>query len=94
MQELKGAEFPSLVFKGLGCESAAVTQNGVAILSRYPIKVISTTLLGDETDSHARFLEVMIDGLRVVNIYLPNSNPTGTDKIAYNCHGWIVSSCR
>ena len=86
MQELKGTEFPSPFFKELGYESAAVTQksyNGVAILSRLPMKVVSARLLGDDLDSHARFLEVMIEGLRVVNIYLPNGNPVGTEKFAY-----------
>jgi len=86
MQELKGTEFPSPFFKELRYESVAVTQksyNGVAILSRLPIKVVSTRLFGDDLDSHARFLEVMIEGLRVVNIYLPNGNPVGTEKFAY-----------
>jgi exodeoxyribonuclease III len=86
MQELKGAEFPSEVFKELGYESAAVTQkayNGVAILSRYPMETLNTTLAGDELDSHARYLETTIEGIRVVNIYLPNGNPVGTDKFAY-----------
>ncbi len=86
MQELKGAEFPSEVFKELGYESAAVTQkayNGVAILSRHPMQTLNTTLAGDELDSHARYLETTIDGIRVVNIYLPNGNPVGTDKFAY-----------
>lgn len=86
IQELKALEFPSDLFSGLGYESAAVTQktyNGVAILSRFPLKVVSTTLLGDEADSHARFLEAMIQDLRVVNIYLPNGNPIGTEKFAY-----------
>ncbi len=86
LQELKGTEFPSAVFKELGYESAAVTQktyNGVAILSRFPIEVVSTKLAGDEMDSHARFLEVRIRGLRIVNIYLPNGNPIGTEKFDY-----------
>lgn len=86
LQELKGTEFPSAWFKGLGYDSASVTQktyNGVAILSRMPMNVVSTTLLGDEADSHARFLEVMVDDLRVVNIYLPNGNPVGTAKFDY-----------
>ena len=86
MQELKQTEFPALVFKELGYESVAVTQkayNGVAILSRYPIETINTTLAGDEQDSHARFLEATIEGIRVVNIYLPNGNPVGTEKFAY-----------
>ena len=86
LQELKGTEFPTAWFKDLGYYSAAVTQktyNGVAIVSRTPIEVVHTSLLGDETDSHARFLEAIIDGIRVVNIYLPNGNPVGTPKFDY-----------
>src|SRR5258707_240384 len=86
LQELKGTEFPASVFKELGYESAVVTQktyNGVAVLSRHPFEVISTTLVGDEADSHARFLEVMVKGIRIANIYLPNGNPIGTEKFAY-----------
>src|ERR1700691_313208 len=80
MQELKGAEFPTNVFTELGYESAAVAQrtyNGVAILSRHPIETLNTTLAGDQEDSHARYLETTIDGIRLVNIYLPNGNPVG-----------------
>jgi exodeoxyribonuclease-3 len=86
LQELKGTEFPSAAFKDVGYDSATVTQktyNGVAILSREPLKVLGTTLPGDETDSHARYLEVNIQGLRVINIYAPNGNPIGSDKFAY-----------
>jgi exodeoxyribonuclease III len=86
LQELKATEFPALVFEALGYQSAAVTQksyNGVAVLSRYPIETINTTLAGDEADSHARYLEMTIEGVRVVNIYLPNGNPVGTEKFAY-----------
>jgi exodeoxyribonuclease-3 len=86
LQELKGTEFPAAVFQELGYESAAVTQkgyNGVAILSRHPLHVISTTLVGDEADRQARFLEAISQGIRLVNLYLPNGNPVGTDKFAY-----------
>lgn len=86
LQELKSTEFPSGFFQELGYESAAVTQktyNGIAVLSRTPIETISTTLVGDEQDSHARFLEVRISGLRISNIYLPNGNPVGTEKFMY-----------
>jgi len=86
LQELKGTEFPSEAFESLGYESVAVTQkayNGVAVLSRHPMETVSTTLLGDDADSHARFLEVTIEGIRIVNIYLPNGNPVGSDKFAY-----------
>ena len=86
LQELKGMEFPSVWFKEQGYDSVSVTQksyNGVAILSGTPIEIISTTLLGDEADSHARFVEVIIEKIRVVNIYLPNGNPLGTAKFDY-----------
>ena len=55
----------------------------MAILSREPLEMVSTTLPGDTADSHARYLEVMIAGMRVVNIYLPNGNPIGTEKFDY-----------
>src|SRR5271168_4976224 len=86
LQELKGTEFPATVFTELGYESAAVTQkgyNGVAVLSLTPIETISTALAGDGDDTHARFLEMTIEGIRMVNIYLPNGNPVGTEKFAY-----------
>jgi exodeoxyribonuclease-3 len=86
LQELKASEFPAEPFKELGYSSAAVTQkgyNGVAILSRHPLEVVSTTLGGDDADSHARFLEVIVRGIRIANIYLPNGNPVGTDKFTY-----------
>ena len=86
MQELKGTEFPFDGFLSLGYESVAVTQkayNGVAMLARSPIEVVSKALNGDEMDTHARYLEGMISGVRVVNIYLPNGNPVSTEKFDY-----------
>lgn len=86
LQELKAPAFPDALFRDLGYESASVTQkayNGVAVLSRTPIETISTALVGDDEDNHARFLEVVIDGVRIVNIYAPNGNPVGSDKFAY-----------
>jgi exodeoxyribonuclease-3 len=86
LQELKGTEFPFEAFESLGYESVAVTQkayNGVAILSRHPMKTIAKALLGDDSDSHARFLEVIIRDIRIVNVYLPNGNPVGSEKFTY-----------
>ncbi len=86
LQELKGLDFPTDELRELGYHSAAVTQksyNGVAVLSREPIEVITTTLAGDVEDSHARFLEVLVAGIRMVGIYLPNGNPIGTEKFEY-----------
>jgi len=86
LQELKGTEFPFAAFLEIGFQSAAVTQktyNGVAILSRTPIVTLSTTLAGDEADSHARYLEAAVKGVHIVNIYLPNGNPPGSENFAY-----------
>jgi exodeoxyribonuclease-3 len=86
LQELKAAEFPAEPFQQLGYTAAAVTQkayNGVAILSRHSVQIVSTTLIGDETDSHARFLEAVVGGIRIANIYAPNGNPVGSDKFLY-----------
>jgi exodeoxyribonuclease-3 len=86
LQELKGTEFPSDVFSSLGYENVAVTQkgyNGVAILSRSPIESVSNALSGDASDTHARYLEVIVAGIRIVDIYLPNGNPIGTEKFDY-----------
>jgi exodeoxyribonuclease-3 len=86
LQELKGAVFPEDEFSALGYECAYVAQktyNGVAILSRQPMKVVSRSLKGDTEDSHARYLEVTIGDLRLINIYLPNGNPVGTEKFLY-----------
>lgn len=86
LQELKAPSFPAEVFAEMGYQSAAVTQkayNGVAVLSLHPIETVSVALDGDAEDTHARFLEVMIEGIRFANIYLPNGNPIGSDKFQY-----------
>lgn len=86
LQELKGLDFPAEMFRALGYESVAVTQkayNGVAILSRLPIETVTTRLEGSDVDTHSRFLEVIAHDLRIVNIYLPNGNPIGTEKFEY-----------
>ena len=86
MQELKGMEFPAGVFKDIGYESAFVPQktyNGVAILSRHKIETVLTSLPGDKADEQARYLEATINGIRLVNIYLPNGNPVETEKFTY-----------
>lgn len=78
LQELKGLDFPSSDFESLGYTCEAVTQkayNGVAILSKHPIKIIHTALPGNDGDEQARYIEADINGIRVINIYLPNGNP-------------------
>jgi exodeoxyribonuclease-3 len=86
LQELKGTAFPGDAFQAIGYNTEFVAQktyNGVAIVSRHPMKVEATILAGDPNDSHARYLETTIDDLRIINIYLPNGNPIGTEKFQY-----------
>ncbi len=86
LQELKGVEFPHEEFEKAGYLSHAVTQkayNGVAVIAKYPVKVISENLAGDSSDDQARYLEVEINNIRVINIYLPNGNPAPGSKYDY-----------
>lgn len=89
IQELKGLEFPTDAFTGTGYETHAIGQkayNGVALISKHPINVILEALPpnkeNDKTDEQARYIEADINGLRLINIYLPNGNPIG-DKYDY-----------
>lgn len=86
LQELKGMEFPSAEIEKIGYYSDFVPQkgfNGVAILSKKPFKVIARKLPGNDEDAQARYLEIDCDGVRIINIYLPNGNPIGTEKFEY-----------
>lgn len=92
MQELKGLDFPADAFLAMGYHTHAVVQkayNGVAIASRTPITVIAQALDGDASDEQARYLEVEINGLRLINIYLPNGNPAPGDKFEYKLR-WMT----
>jgi exodeoxyribonuclease-3 len=87
-QEIKSetASFPAQDFQALGYESLVVGQksyNGVALLARWPITPVLTSLPGDESDAQARYVEADVAGVRVIGLYLPNGNPIGTDKFAY-----------
>ncbi len=88
LQETKteDASFPALEIHGLGYRTALhgqKTYNGVAILSRHPIEDVRRGLPGGDGDSHARYIEATVKGIRVASIYLPNGNPVDSDKFPY-----------
>lgn len=90
IQELKGVAFPANDFEEIGYRSAFVSQkayNGVATLSRHKIDVIKDKLDGDKKDDQARYLEADINGLRLINIYLPNGNPVLADSSSLRKQG-------
>jgi exodeoxyribonuclease-3 len=93
LQEIKAEDsaFPSEPFEELGYNIAIHGQkgfNGVAILSKLPLEDVSRGLLGgDDSDTHSRFIETVVSVpggiVRVVSLYLPNGNPTGSEKFDY-----------
>jgi exodeoxyribonuclease-3 len=89
LQETKTVDdaFPREAFEELGYNLAIHGQktfNGVAILSKLPFDEVNKGLPGDDQDDHARFIEAVVStpegALRVASIYLPNGNPTNTEK--------------
>ena len=92
LQETKTVDesFPREAIEALGYNVAVHGQktfNGVAILSKFKFDEVTPRLPGDPADDHARFIEATVStksgSLRVASIYLPNGNPTGTDKYTY-----------
>jgi exodeoxyribonuclease-3 len=68
-------DFPTDELQRLGYAVAMAgqrTYNGVAILSRRPMKDISVGLKDDGTKAEKRLIAATIDGLRVVSAYVPN----------------------
>jgi exodeoxyribonuclease-3 len=97
-QEIKCVDeaFPIQAFEDMGYNVATHGQkafNGVALLSKLPFDEVAPKLAGDPDDVQARYLEAVVSVpfgvLRVVNIYLPNGNPVGTEKFAYKL-AWMA----
>lgn len=85
LQELKceTEKFPYQALADIGYRAEVHGQksyNGVAILHRHTASNVVTGLPGDADDTHARYIEADIGGLRVICLYLPNGNPAMTDE--------------
>ncbi len=63
------------------------TYNGVAILSRSPVADIVVDLPGFD-DEQRRYLAATIDGVRVVNVYVPNGQALDSPKYGYKLR-WL-----
>lgn len=92
LQEIKceTLNFPSEMFEERGYNVTAHGQksyNGVAILSKYPMNDVITSLPGDEADEQARYLEAVLSvgsqAVRVSSIYVPNGQSVDSDKFQY-----------
>jgi exodeoxyribonuclease-3 len=101
LQETKVEDglFPAGAFEGLGYTAAFSGQkayNGVAILSRLPLEDVRigfASLLPDDAEARAfasqkRVISALVDGLRVVNLYVPNGSGLRSEKYAYKL-AWL-----
>jgi exodeoxyribonuclease III len=88
LQEIKSTDdsFPRLEIEERGYNVATHGQkgfNGVAILSKLPLEDVSRGLPGAD-NAQSRFIEAVVSAggraLKVVSIYAPNGNPTGSDR--------------
>lgn len=93
LQELKAPQekFPEEAVRDAGYNAVWHGQkswNGVAILARKEIREIRRALPGDPDDIQSRYLEVMINGILVGCLYLPNGNPAPGPKFDYKMR-WL-----
>ena len=98
IQEIKTEEknFPFQDFKNIGYNCYVFGQksyNGVAIISKKKIENIEKTFLIDKK-KQSRVIVGNIknksSSIKLINIYVPNGNPIGTDKYEYK-KDWLVS---
>jgi exodeoxyribonuclease-3 len=87
LQETKilDEHFPAEAYRELGYESSFFGQksyNGVAILSRHPIEDVRRGLTGPVSDD-ARVLAALIQGVRILSVYVPNGESLQSDKYAF-----------
>ena len=100
LQETKVADdlFPRDAFEALGYQLALSGQkayNGVAIASRLPLEDVQVgfdALLGAEATAlseQKRVISALIDGVRVLNLYVPNGSSLTSDKYDYKLQ-WLA----
>lgn len=89
LQEIKtgDARFPIEAIREAGYEAVWHGQprhHGVAVLAKGQAPVETRRgLPGDDEDGQARYLEALVDRLRVASVYLPNGNPQPGPKFDY-----------
>ncbi len=99
LQETKVVDegFPRESFAELGYHSYTFGQksyNGVAILTRQPLSDVRlgfAGVLGEgvlPTDEQKRVIAGVADGIRIVNLYVPNGSSVGSEKYVYKLQ-WL-----
>jgi exodeoxyribonuclease-3 len=85
LQEIKTetARFPAAAFAELGYTAAVHgqrTYNGVAILARSELADVARGFPGDDDGAPARLIAAGVGSVRVVNVYVPNGAPLGSER--------------
>ena len=93
LQETKAedAKFPAAELAEAGYRtvySGQKTYNGVAVLSRAEMLDPVTDIEGLD-DPQRRILAVTLDGVRIVDLYVPNGSEVGSEKYAYKLD-WLA----
>jgi exodeoxyribonuclease III len=89
LQETKciDAKFPHQRIRSFGYDHIVFhgerSYNGVAIISKYPIAEVQKNFPDDEASAPKRLIAGTIDGIRVVNVYVPHGTRQGTDKFTF-----------
>ena len=94
LQETKSLveDLPKEAIESAGWHLAAVgqkTYNGVALVSKTPIEVVSEGLENFE-DPQARFILGETGGIRIASAYIPNGKEVGSDKHEYKLK-WLAA---
>lgn len=88
LQETKCVDekFPLEAINNFGYQAAFVGQksyNGVAILSRFPIENVQKNFDDDDNEAPKRLIAGTINGVRIVNTYIPNGTELWSDKFTF-----------
>lgn len=84
--KVEDALFPAADFKNIGYECSIFgqkTYNGVAVLSKSPCSDAQRGFPGDSADAQKRALAVTYNGVRIVNVYVPNGDSVESEKFPY-----------
>ncbi len=99
LQETKviDKDFPIVAFENLGYSlyiSGQKSYNGVALISRQPLTDVSVGFgnilpeIQSEWDEQKRVISGVFEGVRIVNLYVPNGSSIGSEKYEYKL-GWL-----
>lgn len=81
-RRFRAIDYPHAVFIG---EKA---YNGVAIVSKHPLKNIQRNFPDDDDSSPKRLIAATVDGLPIVNVYVPHGTKFGSDKFVFKLD-WV-----